>query len=527
MNGSDPSLPPDFAERLNANVDNWKRKLLDLSRRNRALNFKSTKVSTIEVVDEQPAEVFRHLYLREAAMRFRASDEPAAPPAAATAASATDPLTHPPTDQDIHAEIDSEIDSEIDDASESEEALEFVPYDAASVDERHKDDWLQTRLAPEALDHSLRRIDEQARAALEEQGVNTLFLTLGMLRYREPRDAETWFRAPLVFVPVEIARKSARSGYALAASDDDAFVNPALIEYLRASFGIALPELPDSETIPDTYDLQAFFKGVGPAIASQPGWSVQTDIYLGLFSFQKLVMFKDLEALVDPIGKHRLIQQLLTHAGSSVHGLPPDIRSLPLDTVFSPEATHQVVDADSSQMRAAAAVTKGYDIVIEGPPGTGKSQTITNLVSQALGAGKSVLFVAEKMAALDVVHRRLSEAGLGEFCLELHSSKANKRAVMKELATALDASLQVVAGRTNAGKRIPEVRAALAAYVDAVHQPFGALGGGELFLRHHRDAGTARRRRARHQRSGCPHRRRRNTFGACLARHLADVLQRG
>ena len=115
------------------------------------------------------------------------------------------------------------------------------------------------------------------------------------------------------------------------------------------------------------------------------------------------------------------------------------------------------MDADSSQLRAIAGVARGYDLVLEGPPGTGKSQTITNLIAQALGAGKSVLFVAEKMAALDVVHSRLVKAGLGEFCLELHSTKASKRGVMRSLAAAIDASLQSV-GRWRAG-RLPRCRA--------------------------------------------------------------------
>jgi predicted ATP-dependent serine protease len=113
-----------------------------------------------------------------------------------------------------------------------------------------------------------------------------------------------------------------------------------------------------------------------------------------------------------------------------------------LDRDYPPETTFQVVDADSSQVRALAAVSRNYDLVLHGPPGIGKSQTITNLIAQAPAAGKSVLFVAEKMAALQVVHSRLVNAGLGEFCLELHSTKANKRAVMQELAASLDASLQ-------------------------------------------------------------------------------------
>lgn len=460
MPGAEPhdhAPSADFPQRLTATVANWKRKLLDLTRRNRALNFKPTKVSTIAIVDEQPAEVFRRLYLDEATMRFKAD------PTKKDRSAADEKETGP----DAFEPLDFE--------SESDQALQFVPYDRTTVDGRHRDEWLQTKLAPEALDHSLRRIEELARTTIEEQGVNTLFLTLGMLQYRESRDSDTWFRAPLVLLPVQLSRKSARSGFALSAADEDALLNPALVEYLRVSCGISLPDLPDAETISETYDLQEFFKGATLAFAGQPGWSVQTDTYLGLFSFQKLVMFKDLEMNAEAIGLHRLIRQLLSSGGSSVHGLPDEIRELPLDLDFTPEATWQVVDADASQMRAAAAVVKGHDIVIEGPPGTGKSQTITNLVAQALAAGKSVLFVAEKMAALDVVHRRLVDAGLGEFCLELHSSKANKRAVMKELATALDASLQPVATATAAARRLPDVRGPLADYVKAVHEPWGAL----------------------------------------------------
>jgi very-short-patch-repair endonuclease len=448
-------LPADFPQRLSTTLAAWKRKLLDLSRRNRALNFKPTRVSTIAIVDEHPAEVFRHLYLLEATMRLK----PAAPSPGP-----------PPPQSPVADEADTDLDAT------APPPLEYIPYDPIVVDERHRDEWLQTTLTPEALDHALRRIDELARTAIEEQGVNTLFLTLGMLKYREPRDAETWLRAPLLLVPIALTRKSARSGYSLTVSEEDALVNPALVEYLRATHGITLPELPDSEAIDETYDLQTFLKGAADAVVSQQGWLIQTDVNIGLFSFQKLVMFKDLEANAATVGDHRLIQQLLARTGSPVIGLPDDVRELPLDRSFTPETTYQVVDADASQMRAAAAVVRGHDIVIEGPPGTGKSQTITNLVAQALAAGKSVLFVAEKMAALDVVHRRLTDAGLGEFCLELHSTKANKRAVMKEVSAALDASLQAVSSSGAAAKRLPEVRAALATYVNAVHDPFGALG---------------------------------------------------
>ncbi len=450
---SQPPVPPEA--RLTLAVETWKRKLLDLTKRNRALHFRPTRVSTVTIVDEQPAEVFRHLYMREKPMRFRAAPEKA------EAGKPPETPASPP-------------------GADDGPALDFVPYEPASLDERHTDDWLQTTSSPEALDKSLRRLDEQARLSLEEQGVNTLFLALGMLHYTEADDSSQVFRAPLLLLPVELTRKSARSGYAARVTDDDPLVNPALVEYLRRAFRINLPELPDSSAIPEDYDLQSFLKAASEAISPQKGWSIKTDIHLALFSFQKFVMYKDLEAHGEAVRQHRILRQLVTREGEvpegSMRALPDEIRSLELDRDYPPETTFQVVDADASQLRVIAASSRDYDLVIEGPPGTGKSQTITNLIAQALSAGKSVLFVAEKMAALQVVHSRLSQVGLGEFCLELHSTKASKREVMQGLAAAVDASLRRIAAPAASTQRLPQVRVTLSEYVEAVHTPYGALG---------------------------------------------------
>ncbi|HEY9419862.1 MAG TPA: DUF4011 domain-containing protein, partial [Thermoanaerobaculia bacterium] len=437
---------------LGASLEGWKRKLLDLTKRNRALHFRPTRVSTLTMVDEHPAEAFRHLYLRERSMRFKAAPE-------------TNGAEGPAADPGVDA---PEEENETQD-------LDFVPYDPAALGEHHTDDWLQTTSKPDALDKSLRRLDEQARLSIEEQGVNTFFLALGMLHYTEAADSSQVFKAPLVLLPVELTRKTARAGYALRASEDDPLVNPALAEYLRRSFGIALPQIPDSSVIPDDYDLQTFLKAVAEAVSGPKGWAVKTDIHLGLFSFQKLVMYKDLEANEPAARQHGMIRRLVTRDGERAFGLPDEVRSMELDRDYPPESTFQVVDADASQLRVIAAAARGHDLVIEGPPGTGKSQTITNLIAQALANGKSVLFVAEKMAALQVVHGRLANVGLGEFCLELHSTKANKRDVMRQLASALDASLQKMAAPTVSTQRLPQVRATLTEYVRAAHTPHGAL----------------------------------------------------
>ncbi|HKS42225.1 MAG TPA: DUF4011 domain-containing protein [Blastocatellia bacterium] len=442
--------------RIAATINNWKRKLLDVSKRNRALNFRPNRVTTITITDEQPAEVFRQLYIQDRSMRFR--------PAPASALAQDQPQEN---------------------SEGFTPALDFAPYEAARLDQHYKDDILQTSSSPEKLDQSLRRIDEQARASLEEQGVNTLFLALGMLHYKESADSEEIFRAPLVLLPAELNRTNARTGYAVRASDDEPIVNPALVEYLRRTSGISLPDLPDLTNLPDDYDLQHFFIEAAKKIESQKAWHVKRDIYLSFFSFQKFTMYKDLEANATFAG-HPLIRQIILRSGTSIRALPEEIRAAELDIVFAPERTAQVTNADSSQLRAILAVSRKHDLVIEGPPGTGKSQTITNLIAQALSENKSVLFVAEKMAALEVVYNRLVEAGLGEFCLELHSTKASKRSVMQEIAKALDASLERPAAIKTATERIATTRSELTAYVTAVHEPFGALalspyqGYGEL-----------------------------------------------
>lgn len=448
-------IPAEHA-RIAATIANWKRKLLDVSKRNRALNFRPTKVSTITIVNEQPAEVFRQLYIQDRQMRFRPAPAEAEP---TLLTDSTASAQRPPEE-----------------AEDAGPAQVFIPYDAANLGDQYTDDLLQTSARAEELDKSLRRISDQARVSIEEQGVNTLFLALGMLHYKESDASEDVLRAPLVLLPIELNRRSARTGYTVQATDDDPVVNPALAEHLQRSFGITLPNLPDLTDLPENYDLQQFFVEATRAVSNQLGWQLTTDIYLSFFSFQKFIMYKDLEANAEVFGSHPLIRQIILRSGTSIRALPEEIREAELDREFAPETTSQVTDADSSQLRAILAVSRNHDLVLEGPPGTGKSQTITNLIAQALAENKSVLFVAEKMAALEVVYSRLVAAGLGEFCLELHSTKANKRAVMQELGAALDASLQRLQTEESATGRIGTVRAQLTAYANAVHEPYGSLG---------------------------------------------------
>jgi very-short-patch-repair endonuclease len=313
-----------------------------------------------------------------------------------------------------------------------------------------------------------------ARLTREEQGVDTLFLALGFLEFFEADGSQDLRRAPLLLVPATLERHGL-DGWKVRARDDDPLVNPALVEYLREQHDLALPLLPESL---DAFEPLAWYRDVQKLVAGSPRWRVTADAMVGILSFQKFVMHEDLKRNAAVLAGHEVIQQLAARSGTGAGTpqLPPAVAGLVLDEMCAPEDSVQVVDADSTQLRALAAVTRGHHLVIEGPPGTGKSQTITNLIAATLAAGKTVLFVAEKQAALNVVFDRLKKAGLGDFCLELHSSKASKGAVVKELARTLDATLNPPPAPEFDRARLAAVRRELTGYVEAIHRRIDPLG---------------------------------------------------
>ncbi|MBI1763645.1 MAG: DUF3320 domain-containing protein [Acidobacteria bacterium] len=431
-------------------LEAWKRKLIDLTKRNRLLNFKPTRVTTIRIIDELPTEVFRTLWLQNQTMTFQPNSAPAG-----RNATAFDPA------------------ADLLELEESEESAEtFTQADRALLAGRHTDKRLQTKLFAEQLATNLLRLYQNAVSLLEEQGVNALYLTLGMLEWQESVASEVTLKAPLLLLPVELVRQNARSLFTLKTTQDDPLLNPALVEKLRHDFRLALPSLP--ETFED-FEPQSYFAQLQESLAAQPGWRITNEINLGLFTFQKFVMYKDLENNDAAYANHPVIQALCLGKSVRAQPLPEHLLDAKLDEALPPETTLQVLDADSSQQRALLAVQAGKDLVIEGPPGTGKSQTITNLVTEALAAGQRILFVSEKMAALEVVYNRLAAAGLQDYCLQLHSNKANKRAVLDELGRALDSPRSPNHTHDEQLKRLGVLRAELNDYAAALHTPFGKL----------------------------------------------------
>jgi very-short-patch-repair endonuclease len=291
------------------------------------------------------------------------------------------------------------------------------------------------------LEVALIDLYRKARSDLDEGGANTLFLALGFLKWKKSADDPKTYSAPLILLPVKLDRKSALSGVTMTLLEDEPRFNLTLLELLRHDFELVIPglegELPTDES---GIDVAGIWNTVRRAIRDVPGFEVTTELVLGTFSFAKYLMWQDLAARSEQLLKSPMVKHLLERSvGGEVYSTSGDFpQPNELDRKVNPADLFTPLPADSSQLAAVVASASGFDFVLDGPPGTGKSQTIANMIAHNLALGRRVLFVAEKMAALDVVYRRLEEKGLGEFCLELHSSKTSKVEVLKQLERAWD-----------------------------------------------------------------------------------------
>lgn len=339
--------------------------------------------------------------------------------------------------------------------------------------ERYTDAQLETRMGPDNLQKRLLKIAREAQTAEEESGVNILYLALGFLTWFEDKVSAVKREAPLILLPVQLTRNQKTSAYDIRLRDDDVVTNLPLQQRLREDFGLALPELEiDEEWTPSRY-----FELVEAAVSSQQNWQVDRDgMQLGFFSFAKLLMYRDLAPEAWPggaIAEHELTRGLL------YEGFEPEAPLIGsderLDVVLPPENIFHVVDADASQAIVIEEVRRGRNLVVQGPPGTGKSQTITNIIAAAAQEGKRVLFVAEKMAALSVVHDRLVKVGLRDICLELHSRTANKKDVLAELARTMMRAA-AVPGMPGKPSALTGVRDKLNELAEVLHRPIGESG---------------------------------------------------
>ena len=316
----------------------------------------------------------------------------------------------------------------------SESELTF-PYYNELKGEAIADEYVKTNQSAKELQKTLRHLRSQAKLAIEEQGINTLYLAFGFLKWDEVGDGtfgrdRSTMSSPLLLVPVSLTVESISSPFVLQMTDDEIVLNPTLIYKMKNDFGLEFQDYDEEQGV------KACLSMIQRAVENK-GWSVGYEVGLSLFSFLKINMYNDLIENKNTIASN---QNVLAIAGdaSAVQRVPEELNGFSFDEELKPIDTYQVLDADSSQQEAILFAKKGVSFVLQGPPGTGKSQTITNIIAECLADGKKVLFVSEKMAALDVVHSRLKSSGLDDFCLVLHSHKANKKDVLNQLQKSLD-----------------------------------------------------------------------------------------
>ena len=427
------ALPETPAGRL----ERWQRKLLDLTARNPLLNHKSTKTS-LRFICPEPG-----LLEDKLAEGARISIHPVPKPTAQE------------QDQELHQQRTGEVITE--------------EYARDALDKRQ----VLVDLPGEELSRRAVGVYRKTQTALQEGGANTLYLALGFLLWKRDEKDDRRFRAPLILLPVTLERKSVRSGIKILAHDDEPRFNTTLLEMLRKDFLIDIRNLDGA--LPEDHsgvDVDGVWNTVRRAVKEAPGFEVVEDVVLGHFSFAKYLMWKDLVDRTDALRENRIVKHLIDTPRDPYSSDISFVDGNQVDQHYTPSDLLAPLPADSSQMATIATADRGKDFIIIGPPGTGKSQTISNLIAHMLGKDKTVLFVSEKTAALDVVYRRLEEIGLGQFCLELHSNKARKVDVLDQLRKAWGPSQSHDAGKwKKEAERLRVLRDQLNRVVDRLHIP--------------------------------------------------------
>ena len=399
-------------ERAQNKLRAWGNQLLDTGKRNNLVNFKDTKGSTAEVVAPDFVTLFSKA---EHAAEFEVY----------------------PVDEKLKSkEVGTEGEPQ------PLTRAEFIDAYAGKLKKRQI---LIFNEAGQPL-QALKNISKKAQTAMEETGINIAYMAFGFVHWAEKENPTQVLRAPVLLVPITIRNDSPLSPYYIKVTDD-VLVNPTFSFKLKHEYGVGLPDFDEDES------LEEYWNKLSEVLFKLRWWADKT-CKIGLFSFQKINMYEDLKENIEQVAQNENVCALLGEADTRLD----DERVPGIDLL----SLCNVVDADSSQAEAIARAKAGGSFVLQGPPGTGKSQTITNIIAECIGDGKTVLFVSEKLAALNVVHDKLKKAGLAEFCLELHSHKANKRQVIDEFYTTLnlqksrvaDSAEKILRGKREATKKL-------------------------------------------------------------------------
>lgn len=319
------------------------------------------------------------------------------------------------------------------------------------------------------LDNILVYIHKNAKQAIDENGSSTLYLAVGLLKWFDRKTPEQPRYSPILLLPVEISRRSVNSKFTLKSREEETMVNITLVEFLRQEYELNLSGLEQLPTDEKGVDVAKVMGMLRQAIKNLKGWDIMEQVVLGNFSFSKLILWKDIVVHHEELLKSDMVRSLVdgklhfneNHEPHSAN----DFDNIQSQSIVLP------IPTDVSQMEAVLTAQQGRSFILHGPPGTGKSQTITNIIADALYRGKRVLFVAAKKAALDVVHRRLEQIGLAPFTLELHSNKSKKSDVLVQLAKSIEtAKLARTADFQQEAQRLDAAKKAISEYVNVLHQ---------------------------------------------------------
>jgi len=412
----------------------WRRDLIDFSRRNRLLNLNS-RATSLQLVEPLAKEIVDILLEGK---RVR-----------------------------IHPELSSIADSEVG----TVDTHENVSQGEIDVNEPVILKPNEVRTAPTnwpKLATTIRTLKRRSDQEFLDKGIRILYLAVGTLNWFEDNDA---WSSPILLFPIELYRVTDGVFDFMLNSEEDTVFNPALIEKLREDMGIDLEIALTEESPMDAISQTA------KAIKSHKKWTIDETATIGIFSFAKEVIFRDLKTNGELAGQSDLVRALAFGADSGVQLGFDRVPEDQLDLFLPPTKLNSILDADATQRQAVIAAKAGKSFVIDGPPGTGKSQTIANVIAELIGDGKSILFVSEKAAALEVVQRRLERSGLGSFLLPLHSQKVTR----KEFAGLL---MRAITERAKAGAplsltqltRLETNQRQLSAYVAAMNEVRSPLG---------------------------------------------------
>lgn len=393
-----------------------KSKLFDINKRNQAINFKAYKTSTVKIIypllsdflklSSDKRYMFAEVFDRENMNKKHNIEQ----------------YYEYTTAQGI-----SIIKQDFYESNELEDVIKTHRI-------KHKNQ-LYTNSYTDIQNKALYHLNKRHRLFKDENAINILYVAAGFLNWFEAKDQQTIMKSPLFLIPASIYQKAFDAPYHLELDFNNIELNEALIARMKQDFNLNFMFDIDDE---DYFLLYQNYKAYLEKQFHDERWFFDDDIYLGLFSFSKINMVKDLEENIHLIAKHPVIEALIT--GKDFYD---EVKKLSLEEIekeIYPKNFYQPLDADASQSEAIQLAIKGKSFVLQGPPGTGKSQTITNIISEFIARNKKVLFVAEKKAALDVVYNNLKKIGLEEFALPLHNQAIDKKEIVKQLLSTLDIS---------------------------------------------------------------------------------------